>query len=140
MIYDEVFDTLDKDESDKLNAKLAEPMNVDEYIAAQPEHIREDLRAVRLMIRMTLNIHGETERISWSMPTYWRGRNLFQFAAKKNHLGIYPGPEAITHFAPKLADYKTSKGAVQFPYKDLISKHLTLITEIAAWCGQENEN
>jgi len=35
LIYDEVYDTLDKEESDKLNAKLAEPMDIDEYIDAQ---------------------------------------------------------------------------------------------------------
>ena len=139
LIYDEVYDALDKDESDKLNAKLAEPMDVDEYIAMQPEHVQQDLRTVRLMIRMRLQIDGAMEKISWAMPTYWRGRNLIHFAAHKNHIGIYPGSEAIKHFAPKLADYKTSKGAIQFPYKNL-SESLTLITEIASWCGCKNDN
>ena len=78
-------------------------------------------------------MHGAAEKIAWGMPTYWRGRNLIHFAAHKNHLGIYPGAEAIEHFAPRLADYKTSKGAIQFPYKDLIGKHLELIKEIAEW-------
>jgi len=135
LICDDVYTNLDKNESDKLNAKLAKPMDVDEYIAAQPEHIRQDLRTVRLMLRMTMQIYGAVEKISWSMPTYWKGRNLIHFAAQKNHLGIYPGPEAIKHFAPRLTKYKTSKGAIQFPYKGLIGEHLSLITEIAAWCG-----
>lgn len=139
LICDEVYATLDKEESDKFNAKLAEPMDVDEYISLQPEHLQQDLQRVRLMILMTMKIDGATEKISWSMPTYWRGKNLFHFAAQKNHLGIYPGAEAIEHFAPQLAEYKTSKGAIQIPYEDLIGKHLSLITEIAGWCGQQGE-
>ena len=138
LIYDEVYNNLDKDESDKLNAKLAEPMDVDEYIAAQPEHIQKDLRMVRTMLLMSLKIYGATEKILWSMPTYWKGHNLIHFAAHKNHVGIYPGAEAMAHFAPSLTEYKTSKGAIQFPYKGL-SESLTLITEIASWCGQKSE-
>jgi uncharacterized protein YdhG (YjbR/CyaY superfamily) len=136
LICDEVYTTLDKNESDKLNEKLAEPMDVDEYIAAQPLHVQQDLRTVRLLLRMRMQIDGATEKISWGMPTYWREKNLIHFAAHKNHLGIYPGAEAIKHFAPRLMKFKTSKGAIQFPYKDL-SEHLSLITEIASWCGRE---
>lgn len=135
LICDEVYSSLDKDESDKLNMKLAEPMDVDEYIAAQPEQIQQDLQVVRLMIRMTMQIYGTVEKISWSMPTYWKGQNVIHFAAHKNHLDLYPGAEAIKHFAPRLTNYKTSKGAIQFPYKGLVSEHLSLIMEIAAWCG-----
>ena len=133
LICDEAYDTLDREESDKLNAKLAEPMDVDEYIDAQPAHIQQDLRTVRTMMRMALP--DAKEKISWSMPTYWRGQNIFHFAAQKNHLGVYPGAEAMAYFAPRLVNLKTSKGAVQFPYKDLISEHLKLITEIATWCN-----
>lgn len=73
------------------------------------------------------------------MPTYWKGQNLIHFAAQKNHLGIYPGAAAVEHFKPRLEKYKTSKGAIQFPYKNLISEHLKLITEIATWCAEHNE-
>jgi predicted N-acetyltransferase YhbS/uncharacterized protein YdhG (YjbR/CyaY superfamily) len=139
LICDEVYTALDKTESDKLNAKLAEPMDVDEYINAQPEHIRQDLRTVRLMIKTALQIHGVGEGMSWRMPTYRRGKNLIHFAAQKNHLGIYPGPEAIAQFAPRLTKLKTSKGAIRIPYKDL-SEHLSLITDIASWCGRETDN
>ena len=136
LICDEAYANLDKDESEKLNAKLAGPMDVDEYIAALPEHIRQDVQTVRQKIRMALP--EATEKISWDMPTFWKGRNLIHFAAHKNHLGIYPGAEAIAHFAPRLTMLKTSKGAIQLPYK-LLSKHLPLITEIAAWCAKTVE-
>ena len=74
------------------------------------------------------------EKISWSMPTYWQGRNLIHFAASKRHVGLYPGPEAVEAFAGQLTEYKTSKGAIQLPYGKPLP--LALITEIAAWCGE----
>lgn len=77
------------------------------------------------------------EKISWSMPTYyWRGRSLIQFAASKRHLGLYPGPEAVAAFAERLTEFKTSKGAIQFPYDKPLP--LELISEIAEWCAENN--
>ena len=125
--------TLVSEESDKLNAKLAAPIDVDEYIEAQPSLHKDTLRSVRQMIRMALP--DATEKISWQMPTYWQGKNLIHFAAQKNHIGIYPGAEAVVHFKPRLTKYKTSKGGIQLPYKDFGSEQLNLITEIAVWCG-----
>ncbi|WP_297981601.1 DUF1801 domain-containing protein, partial [uncultured Oscillibacter sp.] len=74
--------------------------------------------------------------ISWSMPTYWKGCNLIQFAAFKKHIGLYPGPEAVEVFTEQLAKYKTSKGTIQLPYSKPLP--LELITEIAKWCGENN--
>jgi uncharacterized protein YdhG (YjbR/CyaY superfamily) len=51
------------------------------------------------------------------MPTFKKhGKAVFHFAAQKNHLGIYPTPPAIEHFAARLEGYQTSKGAIQIPY------------------------
>ena len=137
-ILDDVYTALDREESDKLNAKLAEPMDVDEYIDAQQAMHKDKLRTVRQIIRIALP--DATEKMSWQMPTYWRGGNLIHFAAQKYHIGIYPGAEAMEHFKPQLAKYKTSKGAIQLPYTDFGSEQLHLITEIAAWCGKEKNN
>jgi uncharacterized protein YdhG (YjbR/CyaY superfamily) len=49
------------------------------------------------------------------MPTFWQGKNLIHFAAAKNHIGLYPGSEAMEAFAPKLTGYKTAKGTIQLP-------------------------
>lgn len=108
-------------------------MNIDEYIAAQGEDIQEILSRVRDVIRETLP--DAREKMSWQMPTFWKGRNLIHFAAHKNHLGIYPGPEAVEHFAPGLkeAGYRYSKGAIQFPYGNV---PFDLIREIAEYCGK----
>jgi len=109
---------------------------IDAYIANQPENIQALLLQVRETIRAAAP--DATEKISWRMPTFWQGRNLIHFAAQKNHLGIYPGAEAMQHFVPRLTEYKTSKGAIQFPYKSFGAEQMKLITEIAAWCGKEN--
>lgn len=92
---------------------------VEVYIAAQPEAIRPLLLQVRESIIRT--VPEAKEKISWGMPTFTlRGKNLVHFAAQKAHLGFYPGPETIAAFSFRLAGYKTSKGAVQFPYNATI--------------------
>jgi predicted N-acetyltransferase YhbS/uncharacterized protein YdhG (YjbR/CyaY superfamily) len=136
LIYDEVYDTLDKDESDKLNATLAEPIDIEEYIDAQPESIRPLLHMVRCTIKAAAP--DAVEKISWQMPTYWQEQNLIHFAAQKKHLGIYPGAEAMVYFAPQLSSYKTSKGAIQFPYNGFGDDQIALIAKIATWCAQNN--
>ena len=72
------------------------------------------------------------EKISWSMPTYWKKRSLIHFAAFKKHIGLYPGPEAIEAFADRLSAYKTSKGAIQLPYNQPLPDEL--IADLAKWC------
>jgi len=111
-------------------------MDIDEYIDAQPPRVQQTLRSVRSTIKATAP--NAAEKISYQMPTYWQGRNLIHFAAQKNHLGIYPGAEAMEYFLPRLSKFKTSKGAIQFPYSDFSDEHLTLISEIAAWCTEHN--
>jgi uncharacterized protein YdhG (YjbR/CyaY superfamily) len=106
------------------------PKTIDAYIAAQPENVQPFLNQVRDILRTALP--NAEERISWSMPTYWRKQNIIHFAAFKKHIGLYPGEKAVEHFNERLAEYKTSKGAVQFPYNKPLP--LPLIAEIAKWC------
>ena len=111
-------------------AKLAELMDVDEYIDAQPHIVQQLLQHVRGTIKAATP--DAIEKISWQIPTYWQGQNLIHFTAQKKHLGIYPRAEAMVHFTPRLTHYKTSKGAIQFPYHDFGDEQLALIAEIAA--------
>ena len=113
------------------------PQTIDEYILAQDEVVRGQLQLVRETIRAELP--EAKEKISWSMPTYWQGRNILHFAAAKKHVGLYPGAAAMEHFAEKLDEkgYKHSKGAIQIPWSGELP--LELIAEIAAWC-QETGN
>ncbi|MDR2531047.1 MAG: DUF1801 domain-containing protein [Oscillospiraceae bacterium] len=106
------------------------------YIEQQPEQVRPTLHTVWRALKDALPT--ATEKISWQMPTFWSGANLVHFAAHKNHVGLYPGAAAMEHFSSRLTQYKTSKGAVQFPYKSLGDEQLALISEIAEWCGKHN--
>ena len=88
-------------------------MTIPEYISEQDEAIQPRLTEIYSTIRAA--IPEAEERISWGMPTFWKGRNIIHFAAAKKHIGIYPGPDAIVEFADRLTEYKTSKGAIQLP-------------------------
>lgn len=103
---------------------------IDAYIAVQPESVKPLLNQVRDTLRAVLP--AAEERISWRMPTYWNKHNIIHFAAFKNHVGLYPGDKAMEYFADRLTEYKTSKGAVQFPYSKQLP--LDIIAEIAKWC------
>lgn len=108
------------------------PNTIDEYIAAQPAEQQPYLRAVREAVRKALP--DAEEKISWSMPTYWKGHNIIHFAGFKNHIGLYPGTEAVEEFAESLKGHKTSKGSIQFSYARPIP--LELIEDIARWCHE----
>ena len=110
------------------------PATIEEYIERQTEYAKPYLRQINKTIRTALP--DAEEKISWSMPTYWKKRNLIQFAAFKKHIGLYPGPEAVEAFADKLREYKTSKGAIQLPSDRPLP--LALIEEIAKWCKEES--
>ncbi|MBR6704540.1 MAG: DUF1801 domain-containing protein [Lachnospiraceae bacterium] len=110
------------------------PRNIDEYIALQDEKLRPALCEVRAVLRSALP--EAEERISWSMPTYWKGRNLIHFAASKKHLGIYPGDEAIAAFAKELADFDTGKGTIRLSYEHPLPADL--IRKIAEWCLEKH--
>ena len=110
------------------------PGTIEEYIFSQPEDVRPYLHQVNDAIKSSLP--DAKGKISWSMPTYWKGRNLIQFAAAKKHIGLYPGPEAVEAFAERLTEYNTSKGTIQLPYSKPLP--LELIAEIAKWCEENN--
>ena len=109
------------------------PKTIDEYIAVQPEAVQPKLRELRRILRAA--VPEAEERISWSMPTYWKGQNLIHFAASKKHLGLYPGGEATAVFADELHDYNVSKGTIRLPYDNPLPAEL--IETIARWCCKE---
>ena len=108
------------------------PETIEEYIKAQPKEIQPYLEEMKKVIKKALP--EAKERISWSMPTFWKGHNLIQFAGFQKHIGLYPGPEAVEHFSEKLKDYKTSKGTIHLPYQKPMP--LALVEEIAKWCDE----
>lgn len=109
------------------------PETIDAYIVMQDEAVQPRLREVRALLRAALP--QAQERMSWSMPTYWKGRNIIHFAASKKHLGLYPGGEATTVFAEELRDFDVSKGTIRIPWNRALPT--ALIQRIAGWCYEE---
>lgn len=109
------------------------PQTIEEYIGRQPVETQSYLRQIDETIHSSLP--DAARKISWSMPTYWKKRNLIQFAAFKKHIGLYPGSEAVEAFAEELKEYETSKGTIRFPYDKPLP--LELVAAIAAWCEKE---
>ena len=108
------------------------PKTIEEYIDRQPAEVQPCLRQLNNTIRTA--IPDAMEKISWSMPTYWKGHNLIHFAAFKKHIGLYPGDEAVEAFSDQLRDYYISKGAIRLPYDQPLP--LELVAEIARWCAE----
>ena len=109
------------------------PQIIDDYIAAQDEKYQPLLREVRAVLRNALP--EAEERISWAMPTYWKGRNIIHFAASKKHLGLYPGDEATAAFAEELSGLGVSIGTIRIPYDQPLPAEL--IERIAKWCYEK---
>ena len=107
---------------------------IDEYILQFSPEIQEKLQLLRNVINETAP--DSIEKISWQMPTFYLNGNLVHFASHKNHIGFYPGASGIETFQQKITMYKSSKGAVQFPFNEPLP--LELIKEIVAFRVWEN--
>ncbi|MCI1985108.1 MAG: DUF1801 domain-containing protein [Lactobacillus sp.] len=99
------------------------------YIAHQPALAQPHLKTIYAVLKVALP--QATEKISYGMPTFWQGQAVVYFGANKQHLGFYPTPAPIAAFADQLKGYRTSKGAIQFPYAEPLPT--ALITAIAQW-------
>src|SRR5574343_1661417 len=93
---------------------MNKPENTDAYINSFDGEVKVKLEQIRAIIQKAAP--KATEVISYGMPAFKQQRVLVYFAASKQHLGFYPTAAPIQVFAEELAEYKTSKGAIQFPY------------------------
>ena len=110
------------------------PINVDEYIASYPEEIRRKLSEMREVIRKAAP--DAEEKISYRMAAYTLKGILVYFAGHANHIGFYPITSAIKEFRNELSVYRTTKGGIQFPYRDPLP--LNLIKKIVEFRVREN--
>lgn len=108
---------------------------IDEYIAQFSPEVQEKLALLRETIRQAAP--QATEKISWSMPTFYLNGNLVHFAAFKKHIGFYPGADGIENFKQKMQMYRSSKGAVQFPLDQPMP--VELVREIVLFRVGQNE-
>ena len=108
--------------------------NVDEYISMFPKKTQIKLQQVRATIKKAAP--QAEEIISYNLPAYKQNGMLVFFAAYKNHIGFYPTGSGIQAFQKEIKDYKSSKGAVQFPIDEPLP--LNLITKIVKFKMKEN--
>ncbi len=87
--------------------------SVNSYFDAFPKEIRNILEMMRSTIKKATP--EAEEIISYNMPAFKLKKVLVYYAANKNHIGFYPTPGPIAAFQKELENYKTSKGAIQFP-------------------------
>lgn len=87
--------------------------NIDDYLAYQPEKLRETLENLRQIIRDTAPEAEEV--ISYGIPAFKYHGMLIYFAAYKKHCSLFAGNGALTEqMKEALKSYKTSKGTIQF--------------------------
>jgi uncharacterized protein YdhG (YjbR/CyaY superfamily) len=109
--------------------------SIEAYHAAFPPDIQQKLKQVH---RAVLAGAPKAEPcISYNMPAFKLHGVLVYYAAFKNHIGFYPTASGIASFAEELKDYKTSKGAIQFPMDQPIP--VALVKKITAFRREENE-
>lgn len=109
--------------------------SVDDYIDAQPDHVRSVLNRVRSIIRKALPKAEEV--ISYQIPAYkLDGERVIFFAGWKQHYSLYPaGDRLVAAFKDELAPYKISKGTIRFPLSEPIPAKL--IERIAKFRAKE---
>lgn len=107
---------------------------IDDYIAPFPEPTQKLLQQMRTIIKKAAPKSDEV--ISYGMPAFKMHTVLVYFAGYKNHIGFYPTSSGIRMFQDKIADYKNSKGAVQFTLVSPLP--VKLIKEITAFRVKED--
>ncbi len=114
------------------NSKVAG--NIDEYIEQFPANVQAILQKLRTIIKKTAP--AAEELISYQMPAFKYHGMLVYFAGYKNHIGFYPTSSPMKVFRDRLTNYKTSKGAIQFPINEAIP--ITLVKDIVKFRIKEN--
>ena len=84
------------------------------YFARTPAPARRLLREMRDTIRSVVPREA-VEVISYRMPAFKHRRVLVWYAAFADHVSLFPGGSVLVRFENDLADFKTSKGTIQFP-------------------------
>src|SRR5215467_39711 len=114
------------------NSKVAG--DIDEYIQQFPANVQATLQKLRAAIKKTAPKAEEV--ISYQMPAFKYHGMLVYFAGYKNHIGFYPTSSPMKVFRDRLTNYKTSKGAIQFPIDQAIPQ--TLVKDIVKFRIKEN--
>jgi uncharacterized protein YdhG (YjbR/CyaY superfamily) len=107
--------------------------NAAAYYATHPDPVQRLLHQMRDAIMK--NAPEAIETMNYGIPTFKLKGNLVHYAAFKNHIGFYPGAQAVVDFESKLTAFKCSKGAIQFPLTSPLP--LELVAEIVRYRIQQ---
>ena len=94
------------------------PAALQRYFDAQPPDTRRQLEALRGCV---LEVVPEAEeQLNYGIPAYalvpgGKREQQIMIAGYDRHVGLYPHPSVITHFADELSGFRRGKGSVQFP-------------------------
>ena len=102
---------------------------VDDYIQDQPEAVQTALYELRECILEAAP--NAIETINYKIPAFTlieggKRDQQIMMAGYPKHVGLYPHPAVMEHFADELREYKTGKGSVQFPIDKPIPKALVM--------------
>ena len=107
---------------------------VNEYIAFQPGHLRENLELIRKTIKTT--VPDAEEVISYMMPAFKYHGMLCYYAVFKDHFSLFVAPKVKDAFTERLKTYKQTKSAIHFPFN--VEIPVGLITEIITFTAITN--
>lgn len=108
--------------------------SIRDYIKNEPVAVQKVLKQMHALARKAAP--KASDKLAWGMPTLYQEGNLIHFAAFKNHMSIFPGPDAIVHFKKDLSGLVTSKGTIQIPYGQKLPAGL--VTKIVKFCVKRN--
>ena len=86
---------------------------IDQYIKQFQKDVQPKLKELRDVIKKAAP--KATESISYGIPTFKQNGNLVHFGGFKSHIGFFPGAGGVSAFSKDFANYKQSKGTIQFP-------------------------
>lgn len=98
---------------------MKQAKNVDEYIGATSKEMQPKLRQIRAAIREVAP--DAVESISYGMPFYsYKGEEGFEgrlvyFGLLKKSIALYMRPQDIEEHMNEVAEYMSTKSALQFP-------------------------
>src|SRR5690349_13272742 len=111
-----------------MGRSMKQAENVDEYIAATPKDMQPKLKQIRSAIREVAP--GAVESISYGMPFYsykgeegFKGR-LVYFGLLKSSIALYMRPQDLEPYMNEVAEYMSTKSALQFPLNQALPVQL----------------
>lgn len=103
--------------------------SIDAYIDAQTKEAAVLLRELRAAILEAVPDAQET--FNYGVPAFallpgGKGPQQVMMGAFRSHVGFYPQPETLEHFAGELTGFKQGKGSLQFPLGEPLPKNLVI--------------